>query len=270
MRDNIYLSPSRVRPGDRLVTDESDAVVRAWHTRTDGTIAAAVDGALTGTGLSVSGGATGLLRCCMLRIAPHTLLAGDVSCGGAPVGQSGGGPGNHPLTDDAARRLTDDGRMIYARPRPPRVLPPLAWFNSHPTIADPERGGTRLRRCVRCNLRDMFHVSYCEPGLIVHLPDQQAAQHYLYAGVPQATEQQLDGARTYWQRKGFVVVPDPAPERADHPLYRPCQLCNEAAMSAGLLEPLYLPAAPQVYVPEARPPRQQPCTAHRRAWCPVC
>lgn len=135
----------------------------------------------------------------------------------------------------------------------PVVLPPVVWIGGHPTIADSESRGTRLRRCLRCNTRDSFQVLSCEPGMVVHLidPADVHANPALYDGVTWAEPEAIAGAHKYWAEKGFKILrkPPTRPEDTTHPRYVACPQCNEEAMGAGTLTPVHLPAAP----PRSRP-----------------
>lgn len=125
----------------------------------------------------------------------------------------------------------------------PVALPPVAWIGAHPTIAEPQAGG-RLRRCVRCNLRDGWYGARCEPGLIVHLidPADVHAAPEVFDGVIWAEPDAINGAHRVWADKGFRVTrkPDGATGESVHPRYRPCPQCNEDAMREGTLTPVHL------------------------------
>lgn len=134
----------------------------------------------------------------------------------------------------------------------PVQLPPVVWIGGHPTVEDPETRGTRLRRCLRCNTRELFHSVSCAPGLIVHLidPADVHAAPEVFDGSAWAEPDAISSAHAHWRDKGYRVVrkPDgPVGERV-HPRFRVCPRCNEEAMAAGSLAPVYLPAA-------AAPPR---------------
>ncbi len=125
-------------------------------------------------------------------------------------------------------------------------LPDIAWIGGHPTIAEPDPRSTRLRRCIRCNTRDMFHGT-CDPGLIVHLidPADVHAAPEAFDGTAWAEPEAIAGAHAHWRDKGYVVVrkPDgPTGEQA-HPRYRACPTCNAEAMATGALA-VYLPVPP--------------------------
>lgn len=127
----------------------------------------------------------------------------------------------------------------------PVALPPIVWVGGHPTIADPETRGTRLRRCIRCNARGEFHSLSCEPGMVVHLIDPADVhdEPQLFDGVAWAEPESIAGAHRHWTDKGFKVVRRPytAAGESKHPRYAPCPQCNEEAMAAGTLTPLHLP-----------------------------
>lgn len=134
----------------------------------------------------------------------------------------------------------------------PQVLPPLVWVGGHPTTEDPEMRGTRLRRCVRCNARADFHTVRCEPGMVVHLidPADVHADPERFDGLMWADPESIDGAHRYWRDQGYRVERLPGgQETPEHPRFNACPTCNLAAMQAGTLLPLHLPAA----APEPRP-----------------
>lgn len=127
----------------------------------------------------------------------------------------------------------------------PVTLPEVAWIGGHPTVADPETRGTRLRRCVRCNARSEFYSVSCEPGMIVHLIDHADvhANPEVFDGVQWAEPQVIDRSHAHWRDKGFKITrkPDGNTDENAHPRFRPCPRCNEEAMAAGTLAPVHLP-----------------------------
>lgn len=137
---------------------------------------------------------------------------------------------------------------VMTDPSTPDVvaLPEIAWIDGHPTINDPEARGTRLRRCIRCNIRDVWVVT-CGEGLIVHLidPDDIHAAPELFDGNEWAEPDTIRTAAIYWSGRGFRVTRKPGDvhDETVHPRFRACPACNEAEMRAGRL-PVLLPRPP--------------------------
>lgn len=132
-----------------------------------------------------------------------------------------------------------DSNQTFA-PATPVVLPPVVWMGGHPTIADREPRGTRLRRCVRCSARSSFEVLSCAArGMVVHLidPADVHARPEVYDGVTWAEPESIAGAHAHWQDKGYTVTrnPDGPVATSAHPRFRPCPTCNEELMVAGRL-----------------------------------
>lgn len=128
----------------------------------------------------------------------------------------------------------------YQTPAPATVaLPPIAWMGGHPTVADREPAGTRLRRCIRCSARSQFDALRCEPGMVVHLidPADVHARPELFDGVTWAEPEAIAGAHAHWKDKGFRVTRKPEGPIGEsiHPRYRPCPQCNEELMARGEL-----------------------------------
>lgn len=100
---------------------------------------------------------------------------------------------------------------------------PIVWMSEHPTVHDPERGGSRLRRCVRCNARDGFSL-HCEMarGLIVHLNEPDPA-NTVQGEPPWTHPTDVERATVVWRRKGYGVTPDPG----GHHRYGVCTVCSE-------------------------------------------
>jgi hypothetical protein len=225
----MYVRPSRILPGDRIVTDSpADARVISWRRNDDDDTFTArlhVGGNLDGCGLRIAA-APVTKHCCGQTFGPGTVVHDDGGCHGNRVA-AGAGIGGHPLTDSM-------DLPVYVRRRP-LVLPPLTWLGEHAATYDPERGGSgRLYRCVRCNTRDGWSLS-CAWGLTVHLPAQPA---------PPWTVDDLAAAAEYWLGRGYAVKPAP---QAVHPTYRVCAGCSTQDL---LYRQIDLPHVPHTLEPE--------------------
>lgn len=136
--------------------------------------------------------------------------------------------------------LTDDETA------PAIELPEIVWLMGHPTIADPEMRGTRLRRCLLCSARDSWNMS-CVRGMIVHLidPDDIHTAPETFDGMAWAEPQAVEGAHNHWRDKGFTVTRKPGHvlDESEHLRFKPCPVCNGELMRAGRL-PVTLPTPP--------------------------
>lgn len=138
----------------------------------------------------------------------------------------------------------------------PVELPPIVWIGDHPTTDAPEPRGTRLRQCVRCGTRELFHSLTCEPGMIVHLIDPADVHGApgVFDGVPWAEPDAIVGAHDRWTGRGYTITRKPdGPSGEDvHPRYRACPRCNEEGMAAGTVRSLLAPREQPVPRPERR------------------
>lgn len=126
----------------------------------------------------------------------------------------------------------------------PVELPEVVWIDGHPTAAEPEPRGTRLRRCLLCNTRGQFSSVRCAAGLVVHLidPADVAEAPEAFSRSAWAGADAIAGAHKHWDAQGFRVVrkPDGPTGEARHPRFRACPECNEEAMREGTLGPVFL------------------------------
>jgi hypothetical protein len=161
------------------------------------------------------------------------------------------------------------------------VRPEVTWLGEHPTGNAPSQDGGR--RCLRCGTRDV-HLLRCGRGLIVHVAavtDAHSAGEE-WEGTPY-TPGAVAAASKHWRGRGYVVA---APPEAGHVTYRPCPVCNMAALEAGLFGcyPLIMGGVAAVAPAPlstlygllrdgahggqpAIPPR---CVPHGRLWCVCC
>ncbi len=124
-------------------------------------------------------------------------------------------------------------------------LPEIVWLMGHPTVADREMRGTRLRRCLLCNARDGWNLS-CVRGMVVHLidPADIHADPEAFDGMMWAEPAAVDGAHKHWTDNGFTVTRKPGDvlDEGTHPRFRPCPVCNTELMREGRLR-VNLPGA---------------------------
>jgi hypothetical protein len=223
----MYLRPSRILPGDRIVTNiDTDAEVISWQGWGAGMFTARVRGSLEGSGLRIAAGPE-VKSCCGLRLAAGVVVHDDGGCHGHSVPAAGAGPGGHPLSDSM-------DLPVYVR-KVPLWLPPLTWLGEHPAAHVPEPSSGRLYRCIRCNARDGWSLR-CLPGLTVHLPAQPPEPWTL---------DDLARAQEYWLANGYAVKP--APPLVVHPTYRVCAGCSTQDL---LYRQLELPRMPLTLQPQ--------------------